>query len=72
MYSAVVHSSCVCPVLFLLEPSSKSVVQVWTINGAPVAKIIVEDEVSCLAYSAAPEGLYINVLAGGLKNGKVK
>jgi len=47
-------------------------VQVWTINGARVGKIAVEDEVSCLAYSAAPEGLYVNILAGGLKNGKVK
>lgn len=47
-------------------------VQVWTINGFLVGKILVEEAVHCLTYSAAPEGVYVNILAGGLANGRVK
>lgn len=33
---------------------------------------MVEEEINTLAYSAAPEGVYVNVLAGGLANGNIK
>ena len=58
----------------LLIPGSAGAcnLQVWTINGSCVKKILVEEEIQSLAYSAAPEGVYVNILAGGLANGNIK
>ncbi len=56
----------------LAEGSNTCTLQVWTINGHLIKKIIVEETIHSLVYSAAPEGVYINILAGGLANGNIK
>ena len=45
---------------------------VWTINGKEVGCVPVEVQVHCLSYTAAPEGVCVNVLVGGLANGNIK
>ena len=44
----------------------------WTINGKLIGRTHVEVQVHCLCYTAAPEGVYVNVLVGGLANGNVR
>lgn len=44
----------------------------WTINGKLIGRTLVEVQVHCLCYTAAPEGVYVNVLVGGLANGNVR
>lgn len=44
----------------------------WTINGKLIGRTHVEVQVYCLCYTAAPEGVYVNVLVGGLANGNVR
>ena len=46
--------------------------RVWTINGHLVRRVSSKVQIKCLQYSSAPEGVYINVLAGGLANGNIK
>ena len=63
------------PLLLLLlaaESGNSCTLQIWTINGKLIRKIMVEEEIHTLAYSAAPEGVYVNILAGGLANGNIK
>jgi len=43
-----------------------------TINAESVAMVISEETINCLTYSAAPEGLSINLIAGGLSTGVVR
>ncbi|CAI8030834.1 Lysosomal-trafficking regulator [Geodia barretti] len=45
--------------------------RVWTINGHLVRRVSSKVQIKCLQYSSAPEGVYINVLAGGLANGNI-
>ncbi|XP_069116272.1 lysosomal-trafficking regulator-like isoform X2 [Argopecten irradians] len=49
-----------------------SCLQLHTINAAHVATSVCEDTIHCLAFSAAPEGRSINVIAGGLSSGMVR
>ena len=44
----------------------------WTINGKLIGRTHVEVQVHCLCYTAAPEGVYVNVLIGGLANGNIR
>ena len=46
--------------------------RVWTINGHLVKKVSSKIQIKCLQYTSAPEGVYINVLVGGLANGTIK
>ncbi|XP_052767805.1 lysosomal-trafficking regulator-like isoform X2 [Mya arenaria] len=43
-----------------------------TINAEEVAMVTCEDTINCLAYSGAPEGTSINVVAGGLSSGLIR
>lgn len=43
-----------------------------TVNAEFVAKVACEDIINCLAYSTAPEGVSINVIAGGLSSGVIR
>jgi WD40 repeat protein len=45
--------------------------RVWTINGHLVRRVSSKVQIKCLQYSSAPEGVYVNVLAGGLANGNI-
>ena len=58
--------------LSLTERQSLCVLRLWTINGRLVEKIENEAEIISLCYTSAPEGVYINVLIGGLANGKIR
>ncbi|XP_070180486.1 lysosomal-trafficking regulator-like [Littorina saxatilis] len=49
-----------------------SVLQVHTINGREVGSYTCTAHITCLAYSSAPEGRSINVIAGGLSTGVVR
>ena len=55
-----------------VEHASACNLRMWTINGKLVGRTHVEVQVHCLCYTAAPEGVYINVLVGGLANGNVR
>ncbi len=46
--------------------------RLWTINGKQIDRTHVEVMVHCLSYTAAPEGLYVNALIGGLANGNIR
>ena len=69
LFSSLPLSSSCCPIA---EGPNYCSLQVWTINGRLVKKIGVEENVHSLVYSAAPEGVYVNILAGGLANGNIK
>ena len=49
-----------------------SVLRIWTVNGALVTSGDVFSEVQCLAYTTAPEGVFVNVIVGGLRNGIIR
>lgn len=51
---------------------SGSELQVSTINGSPVGHYTCEALITCLAYSTAPEGRAVNIIAGGLNTGVVR
>ncbi|CAL1538068.1 unnamed protein product [Lymnaea stagnalis] len=46
--------------------------QLHTINAAHVATQEVSDIIHCLAYSSAPEGRSVNVVAGGMETGSIR
>ena len=46
--------------------------RIWTINGKLVRRVSSKVQIKCLQYTSAPEGVYINVLVGGLTNGNIK
>ncbi len=52
--------------------ASSCMLRLWTINGKLIDRTHVEVMVHCLSYTAAPEGLYINALIGGLANGNIR
>ena len=52
--------------------STGCVLRLWGINGTLVNKTCVESEITCLAYTTAPEGVYVNVIATGMKDGSIR
>jgi len=46
--------------------------RLWTINGKEIERKDVEIMINTLQYTAAPEGLYVNALIGGLANGNIR
>ena len=46
--------------------------RMWTINGSLVKRVCSKVQIKCLQYTSAPEGVYVNVLVGGLANGNIK
>jgi len=48
------------------------VLRLWTINGSQVAREEVHSRVTLLSYSSAPEGVFVNVVIGGLANGNIR
>lgn len=48
-----------------------SILRVWTINGRLVGKLTLHQQLNCLCYSSAPEGVYVNVIIGGLADGSI-
>ena len=49
-----------------------SMLRLWSVNGALVTSTDVYSEVRCLAYTNAPEGVFINAVVGGLRNGNIR
>ena len=52
--------------------SQSCVLHLWTINGRLVKKLRSSVQILSLCYTSAPEGVYINVIIGGLANGHIK
>ena len=46
--------------------------RMWTINGKLIGRTTSKVQVHCLQYTSAPEGVYVNVLVGGLANGNIR
>ena len=44
----------------------------WTINGRLINKCRSDVQIMCICYTSAPEGVYVNVIAGGMSNGSIK
>lgn len=58
----------------LVTGSSEDIfnLRIWTINGKLIKRVSSKVEIKCLQYTSAPEGVYVNVLVGGLANGNIK
>lgn len=52
--------------------STGCVLRLWSINGTLVNRMYVDSEITCLAYTTAPEGVYVNVIATGMKDGAIR
>ncbi|KAM4040946.1 lysosomal-trafficking regulator isoform 3-T3 [Anomaloglossus baeobatrachus] len=46
--------------------------RLWTVNGELIGHVHCREIVSCIAFSNQPEGISVNVVAGGLENGGVR
>ncbi|XP_066461496.1 lysosomal-trafficking regulator [Eleutherodactylus coqui] len=46
--------------------------RLWTVNGDLIGHVHCRERVSCVAFSNQPEGVSVNVVAGGLENGIVR
>ena len=51
---------------------SQSELRVYTINARPVGSVKSRRNITALAYSNAPEGASVNVIATGLDNGVIR
>ncbi|KAJ7352935.1 endosome to lysosome transport via multivesicular body sorting pathway [Desmophyllum pertusum] len=49
-----------------------SVMKLWTVNGRFIGHVTCEHMINCLEFSAAPEGISVNVIATGLSNGAIR
>lgn len=49
-----------------------SVIKLWTVNGRFIGQASCEYLINCLEFSAAPEGISVNVIATGLSNGAIR
>ncbi|XP_022782202.1 lysosomal-trafficking regulator-like isoform X2 [Stylophora pistillata] len=49
-----------------------SVIKLWTVNGRFISQAPCELLINCLEFSAAPEGISVNVIATGLSNGAIR
>lgn len=49
-----------------------SVVEVYTINAKQVCTVTLSDRCHWLCYSAAPEGISVNAIAGALSNATIQ
>lgn len=59
--------------LFIFDIGTQScVLYMWTINGNLVNKYKSDVQIMCLCYTSAPEGVYVNVIVGGMANGSIK
>lgn len=50
----------------------KSLIRVHTINAEFVGSVKTVEQVTCICYSGAPEGVSVNCIAAGLDTGGVK
>ena len=57
------------PMLALYQPC---VLKLWTVNGRFVKKKSLDVQILSLCYTSAPEGVYINVIIGGMANGTIR
>ncbi|XP_077145213.1 lysosomal-trafficking regulator [Ranitomeya variabilis] len=46
--------------------------RLWTVNGDLIGHVHCRETISCIAFSNQPEGISVNVVAGGLENGVVR
>ncbi|XP_040285377.1 lysosomal-trafficking regulator isoform X2 [Bufo bufo] len=46
--------------------------RLWTVNGDLIGHVHCREIISCVAFSNQPEGISVNVVAGGLENGIVR
>ena len=58
--------------IFLLASQTCCVLYLWTINGRLVNTLRSSTQILSLCYTSAPEGVHVNVIIGGLANGKIK
>ena len=54
-----------------LGPQACCVLNLWTINGRLVKTMRSATQILSLCYTSAPEGVHVNVIIGGLANGKI-
>ncbi|XP_077974826.1 lysosomal-trafficking regulator-like [Styela clava] len=47
-------------------------IRLWTINGSLLAAQDTKQRVGCVSFSSAPEGISVNVVAGGMSNGVIR
>ena len=47
-------------------------VRVWSINGELIRRKKLDQQVMALCYTSAPEGVYTNVLIGGMASGEIR
>lgn len=59
-------------VLFCVAVGGGSDLRLWTVNGDLVGHVHCREIICSVAFSNQPEGVSINVIAGGLENGVVR
>ena len=74
--NSVLMVTCDCvSVSYISEESTVeegSVMKLWTVNGKFIGQVTCEHMINCLEFSAAPEGISVNVIATGLSNGAIR
>ena len=48
------------------------VLKMWTVNGRFIKQKNLDVQVLSLCYTSAPEGVYVNVIIGGMANGTIR
>lgn len=69
------HRECFCPAtdLACLSPvGGGSDLRLWTVNGDLIGHVHCREIICSVAFSNQPEGMSVNVIAGGLANGVVR
>lgn len=65
-------SSLNADVLCSLTVGGGSDLRLWTVNGDLVGHVHCRESICSVAFSNQPEGVSVNVIAGGLENGVVR
>lgn len=60
------------PMLCSVAVGGGSDLRLWTVNGDLVGHVHCRESICSVAFSNQPEGVSVNVIAGGLENGVVR
>lgn len=61
-----------CSILYDEISESGSTLKLHTVNAAAVGAIVTSRRIHSICFSNAPEGVSVNVIAGGMDNGVIK
>lgn len=68
----LVQRRCCNSAFFFCTEGGGSDLRLWTVNGDLIGHVHCRETIRSLAFSNQPEGVSVNVIAGGLENGVVR